>query len=369
MDKGLDIETYRALLALHGAAYGNASLQRDLRSPAADFTARVHQVLRRARSNGLLPRWDLADQAIEWLQAPNHHLIVANEPRYPPLLNAIPSPPLLLFVDGDADRLCDAQIALVGSRKATPAGADIAYTLASTLSTYGVTITSGLARGIDGAAHRGALACGGATLAVLGCSIDRIYPGQHRALAGEIRHSGALVSEFPFGAPPLPAHFPQRNRIISGLALGTVVIEAAVRSGSISTALHAAEQGREVFAVPGSIHSPFSGGCHALIKQGAKLLESVTDIFDELPQLAPAPERTQAQAQAQAVTTDTSAPAARAQKGEERLLAACGWDPFTADEVVARAGLTVQEVSSMLLTLELAGVIQAQAAGSYLRIR
>lgn len=365
MDKGLDIETRQTLLALHGAAYADARLQADVLAGDGDFPTQVQLAMRRARRRGLLPRWDLAERALDWLTDPNHHLLIANAADYPPLLRAIAAPPLLLFVDGDANRLGDAQVAVVGSRNASPAGCDNAHNLATALAAHGATVTSGLARGIDGAAHRGALAAGGATIAVLGCAIDQIYPSQHRALAAEIRCSGALVSEFPFGAPPLPAHFPQRNRIISGLALGTVVVEAAIRSGSISTALHAAEQGREVFAVPGSIRSPLSKGCHALIKQGAKLVESIEDIVEELPRLSVNVRRLPAPAS----DDGRAVPAMPLSPGGARLLAACGWDPFSADELVLRSGLTVQEVSSMLLTLELAGVVQAQATGSYLRIR
>jgi DNA processing protein len=236
---------------------------------------------------------------------------------------------------------------------------DIAYDFARILASHELVITSGLARGIDGAAHRGALAGGGKTVAVLGSAIDHIYPRQHSELADEVRRSGALVSEFPFGVAPLPANFPRRNRIISGLAVGTLVVEAALRSGSLSTALHALEQGREVFAVPGSIHSPLTKGCHALIKQGAKLVEEVADIFDELPDL-----RTKGPAQAGEVPAEPQSDC-----GDPRFLRACGWDTFTADDIVSRSGLTVQEVSSMLLKLELAGIIQVQGTGSYLRIR
>jgi len=267
-----------------------------------------------------------------------------------------------LFIDGDPQSLSDLQLAVVGSRQATPNGMDIARNLCQALAALGVVVTSGLARGIDGAAHRGALAGSGKTVAVLGCSIDYIYPRQHRHLAAEIAKSGALISEFPFGVAPLPANFPRRNRIISGLAAGTLVVEAAVRSGSLSTAIHALEQGREVFAVPGSILNPLSKGPHSLIKQGAKLVEDVSDIVDEVPQF-------RVRLESRQVSLLGSDSGVQSEIANPQFLRACGWDLFTADDIVSRSRLTVQEVSSMLLELEIAGIIQVQGIGSFLRIR
>lgn len=352
----------RRMLALHAAFYrapralpGGGAVFEDLSPERLDFA------LHASAASGTAPDWAAADQALAWLEAPGHAVLVVGRAGYPSLLRATAAPPALLFVDGDPAVLSHPQIAVVGSRQATPRGRDIALEFAQGLATMGVTVTSGLARGIDGAAHRGALAGGGRTVAVLGCAIDRVYPTAHRALAEEIRGAGALISEFPFGTAPLPAHFPRRNRIVSGLALGTLVIEAALRSGSLSTALHALEQGREVFAVPGSIQNPLSQGCHALIKQGAKLVESLADIVEELPEL---------QALGGLAPREGDPAAPRPSDARERLLlAACGWDTFTTEEVVQRSGLTVQEVSSMLLRLELAGIIQVQGTGSYLRIR
>ncbi len=354
----------RRILALHAALY---RAPRALPGAVAAFEEtlspdRLDAVLNASATRGAAPDWDAADQALDWLAAPGRGVVMVGSAGYPPLLRATAAPPVLLFIDGDASALVTPQIAVVGSRQATPRGRDIALEFARGLAAIGVTVTSGLARGIDGAAHRGALAGGGRTVAVLGCAIDRVYPGAHRALAEEIRGAGALVSEFPFGTAPLPAHFPRRNRIVSGLALGTLVVEAALRSGSLSTALHALEQGREVFAVPGSIQNPLSQGCHALIKQGAKLVESIADIVEELPEV-------QALG-GQAPRADEATEASRASDARERrLLTACGWDVFTSEDVVQRSGLTVQEVSSMLLKLELAGIIQVQGTGSYLRIR
>ena len=352
----------RAFLACHAAAYGNSKFVFDSLSSPEELNAATETGLRWLRTQAVEPGWEAADRALEWLSAPDHHLILLHGRGYPSQLGASSAPPLLLFVDGDPKCLCEPQLAVVGSRQATPNGMDIARNFAQLLAALGVVVTSGLARGIDGAAHRGALAGSGKTIAVLGCAIDYIYPRQHRDLAAEITKSGALVSEFPFGVAPLPANFPRRNRIISGLAVGTLVVEAALRSGSLSTALHALEQGREVFAVPGSIQSPLSKGSHALIKQGAKLVEDIADIVDEIPEF---------KARLHARKAGISARDRSAQLGqvEQQFQRACGWDLFTADDVVLRSRLTVQEVSSMLLTLELAGIIQLQGTGSYLRIR
>jgi DNA processing protein len=359
MDKGLDIAMLRTFLACHAAAYNNPRYTSDLRGGPASVDERSRAALRWLKSHGMAPDWHAADHACAWLAEAGHHLLVLGDTDYPAHLAAAPSPPLLLFVDGQPHWLRQSQVAVVGSRQASPHGADTAHAFARQLAAHGIVVTSGLARGIDGAAHRGALAAGGPTVAVLGCAINHVYPRQHRALAEEVRNHGALVSEFPFGAAPLPANFPRRNRIISGLAVGTLVVEAALRSGSLSTALHALDQGREVFAVPGSIHNPLTKGCHALIKQGAKLVEEVQDILDELPTLP---------ISRVAPRTSDIVPSLPA-TADLRVLDACGWETFTADDVVSRSGLTVQEVSSMLLKLELAGIIQVQGTGSYLRIR
>lgn len=352
----------RTFLACHAAAYGNPKFPFDLLVGQGDPETQVETGLRWLRARGVEPDWQAADRAIEWLAGVGHHLVVLGQANYSPHLAASAMPPPLIFVDGDPFCLSLPQIAVVGSRQASPQGMDIAYEFAHTLANHDLAVTSGLARGIDGAAHRGALAGGGRTIAVLGCAIDHIYPRQHRGLADQVRDSGALVSEFPFGVAPLPANFPRRNRIISGLAVGTLVVEAALRSGSLSTALHALEQGREVFAVPGSIRSPLTKGCHALIKQGAKLVEDIADILDELPEL-------QLRSLIRPAVLPSGIADVHSEQGDPRFLRACGWDSFTADDIVSRSGLTVQEVSSMLLKLELAGIIQVQGTGSYLRIR
>lgn len=218
--------------------------------------------------------------------APDRHIITIFDPNYPALLREIPAPPIVLFAQGNFNAVDNPQIAIVGSRKASHYGLDAAFQFARMLGVRGFTITSGLAAGIDGSAHRGALANGSATVAVYGCGIDRVYPRRHRDLAEEICVQGVVISEFPIGSPPRPYHFPHRNRIISGLSFGTLVVEAAAKSGSISTAIHALEQGREVFALPGSIRNPLSAGCHQLIKQGATMVTEINDVIDQLPVLS-----------------------------------------------------------------------------------
>jgi DNA processing protein len=300
-----------------------------------------------------------------WLAAGNRRAVGYGTPAYPPLLATVKDAPLVLFVEGDADALVLPQLAMVGARNPTALGRDTAAQFAAHLARAGLAITSGLALGIDAASHRGALAGKGRTIAVQGCGPDRIYPAEHVALAREIAARGALVTEFPTGVPPLPEHFPRRNRIISGLALGTLVVEAALASGSLITARLASEQGREVFAIPGSIHSPLSRGCHRLIREGAKLVESVEDIFTELGALldglrleAVRPETPDGQAE-----TDRTL-----DKEYEILLDALGFgSPSSVDALVSRTGLRADEVASMLLILELEGQVEQQHGGVFCR--
>ena len=228
------------------------------------------------------PDWHQVDVDLAWLEQPGTEIILFNDNSYPPLLKTITDPPPLLFVIGDAAILKQKQLAMVGSRHPTPGGRETAHDFALHLATNGIVITSGLALGIDGASHEGALAAGGLTVAVAGNGLDRVYPARHRELAHRISENGALVSEFPPGTAPVASNFPRRNRIISGLSMGVLVVEAALHSGSLITARTAIEQGREVFAVPGSIHNPQAKGCNSLIRQGAKLVETATDIFEEL---------------------------------------------------------------------------------------
>jgi DNA processing protein len=300
------------------------------------------------------------DRALVWLATPRHHLVTWADDDYPRLLREIADPPLALYVVGDRAVLARPQIAIVGSRNCSPAGRENAQLFARTLAHAGLAITSGLALGIDGAAHKGALDGGGVTIAVTGTGLDRVYPARHRDLAHAIAQRGALISEFPLGTSPRPENFPIRNRLISGLSLGTLVVEAALQSGSLITARLALEQGREVFAIPGSIHSPLARGCHALIRQGAKLVETAADVLEELGPLArvalsDAPELTGASG------VELSADAAL-------LLECLGYDTLSIDTIIERSGLTADAVSSMLLQLELQGLVAAVAGGRFQRI-
>jgi DNA processing protein len=303
---------------------------------------------------------------LAWLAAaPDHHLVSWEDPRYPSLLKQIQHPPVALFVRGDPACLALPQLAIVGSRNATPAGRDTARDFAAHLARCGLAITSGLALGIDAAAHEGALGCG-RTVAVLGTGPDEIYPHRHAGLATAIAAHGALCTEFMPGMPALRTNFPRRNRIISGLAVGTLVVEAGLQSGALITARFAAEQGREVFAIPGSIHNPLAKGCHHLIREGAKLVESADHILVELAELLGVPEQPQG---TQRATPSEAKSDFASDPDYARLLEAIGWDTADIDTLVTRSGLTAAEVSSMLLILELQGSVQLLAGGRYQRQR
>lgn len=285
-----------------------------------------------------------------WLEQPGCRLLTLADVDYPQALLQTADPPTLLFVRGDVSLLNTPGLAIVGSRNATPQGLRTAEDFARTLAERGLTIVSGLALGIDGAAHRGALAGGGKTVAIIGTGVDRVYPARHKGLATEIVERGAIVSEFPLGTPALAANFPRRNRIISGLSRGVLVVEAAPQSGSLITARQAGEQGREVFAIPGSIHSPLAKGCHQLIKQGAKLVESAADVLDELGWQAPPPH------------------AAGAPVDDHPILLALGHDPCTVDELAIRTGLAADQLMAQLLTLELDGQVAGLPGNRYQRL-
>lgn len=303
--------------------------------------------------------------ALEWAERPGNHLVTPDDPRYPPLLAEIPQPPIVLYVTGDAALLARPQLAIVGSRNPTPQGLANAREFARDFAGAGIVVTSGLALGIDGAAHEGALEGGGRTVAVIGTGADRVYPARHRDLARRIAEQGALVTEFPLGTGAQPENFPQRNRIISGLAVGVLVVEAAQSSGSLITARLAVEQGREVFAIPGSIHNPLARGCHWLIRQGAKLVETVEDIVEELGWLAPGIRSESPSAKGGGAGVSSIA---EEDSDYARLSDAMGLDPVGVDEIVGRSGLTVAAVSSMLLIMELDGRVAALVGGRYQRI-
>jgi DNA processing protein len=299
------------------------------------------------------------ERAIAWLAQPNNALVTLADGAYPRLLLETADPPALLYCRGRIELLNCPALAVVGSRNATAQGVSNAEQFARSFSAAGLTIISGLAQGIDAAAHRGGLAAAGSTIAVMGTGVDSTYPRSNAALAEDIAARGLLVSEFALGTQAFAHNFPRRNRLISGLAQGCLVIEAALASGSLITARSAAEQGREVFAVPGSIHSPLSKGCHALIKTGAKLAESAEDVLSELAAFR----RT-----GFASTRAPASVAARSGDADEPLLACMGFDPVDVDSLCARAGLPAERVSAELLRLELAGRVAALPGGLYQRL-
>ncbi|GHU09407.1 DNA processing protein DprA [Betaproteobacteria bacterium] len=295
--------------------------------------------------------------ALAWAQEAGQYIVTLADPAYPRALLEIPDPPTLLYVLGRPELLNQSVLSIVGCRVPTPQGIVNAEQFARALAGAGLTIASGLALGIDAAAHRGALAAQGDTIAFIGTGIDRVYPARNRDLAHEIGARGVIVSEFPIGTPVIASNFPRRNRLISGIARGVLVIEAAVGSGSLITARLAGEQGREVFAIPGSIHSPQSRGCHRLIKEGAKLVETAQDILEELrwdmPPILPA-----------AGTPETSAT-----DENPEILSLMGYDPCGLDELVSRSGLTAEALSVILLHLELEGRIASLQGGRYQRLQ
>jgi len=368
----------RYWLALHRAPQIGALRYRKLLdnydSLADAFRAPVAQL----RSLGLpaasidymrAPDWQAVDADMDWLAMPGNRIVRFCDVAYPAALKQIADPPMLLFVRGDSEYLAHPQLAIVGSRNPTHTGRGLAREFAAYLASCGLTITSGLASGIDGAAHQGAIEAGGTTLAVTGTGLDRVYPARHRDLAHQIQENGALVSEFPPRTAPLPENFPRRNRIISGLSLGTLVVEAALRSGSLITARAALEQGREVFAIPGSIHNPLARGCHALIKEGAKLVETADDILEELASQFVALAST-AVVGAGTLATETPHPEPGKLSAEyAQLLELIDYQAISVDQLVERSGLTPEEVSSMLLVLELDGYLVSGAGGRYSRAR
>ena len=365
------------LILHHARGIGAVTCQRllaELGSPSAIRRAPAGQL----QSLGLGPQGietlhapDQAqlERALAWQEAPDNHIISLADSTYPALLREIAAPPSVLYVHGNPALLDTLQLALVGSRNPTPVGRQTAEDFARYLSLAGLVITSGLAAGIDAAGHSGALAAGKPTIAVMGTGLDRVYPARHRDLAHRIAAQGALVSEFPLGTEPRPGNFPQRNRIISGLSLGTLVVEAAIRSGSLISARCATEQGREVFAIPGSIHNPLARGCHALIRQGAKLVETAQDIIDELGPLAGAWASTAPAAGEPDCDPDDSSGSLTLDADYNQLIEFIGYDQTSIDTLVTRSGLTPAEVSSMLLQLELGGHVASSPGGLYNRLK
>jgi DNA processing protein len=303
-----------------------------------------------------------ADQ--RWLESSGCRLLASSEADYPELLRRSPDAPAVLYVRGDPAHLLEPQLAMVGSRNPTAGGRATAREFARHFAHLGLAVTSGLALGIDAACHEGALAAGGITVAVLGCGLDVVYPRQNSALAERIAASGAVISEFPPGTPALRDHFPRRNRIIAGLAHGTLVIEAARRSGSLITARLAGAAGREVFALPGSIHNPLARGCHELIRQGAKLVERAEDVLAEI-KISLAHQLLESPAQP-AQGTPAGAPVL--DKAYKILLDALAFEPASVDSLIERTGLNSESIASMLLILELDGHVAPHPGGRYSRM-
>jgi len=321
------------------------------------------------------PDWKPIEADLNWASQTDCHIIPIVSSWYPKLLREIADPPILLYVQGDPELLHFPQVAMVGSRNPSDYGQEAAFEFAKHLSNAGLIITSGMAMGIDSYSHRGAIAASGLTIAVAGTGLDRVYPAKNKSLAEEILRDGALVSEYPIGTEPVPHNFPRRNRIISGLSLGTLVVEAAVQSGSLITAKQATEQGREVLAIPGSIHSPMARGCHRLIRQGAKLVETGDDILQEL-----GPMISQAKGSLVKQSAKNSHPDSRSVNDErliahaslttdqQQLLSCIEFEPVSIDTLVERSRLTPESISSMLVELELGGAIRS-SGGLYTRLQ
>jgi len=353
---GLDADTLSAALSRWG---GPAALLRAIGDPWQPPT--LPPVARAfLASPAAVPRG--AD--LSWLETEHHHLVPCIDPRFPPLLRDSPGCPVVLFVAGNVAALEEPQLAVVGTRNPTHHGRETAFVFSEHLGARGLGITSGVAEGIDACAHRGALRAQGITLGVLGTGLDIVYPRCNDRLFHEIQERGALISEFPLGTPPRRGNFPQRNRIIAGLALGTLVVEAAERSGSLITARAANDIGRAVFAIPGSIHNPMNRGCHDLIKGGATLVDTPDDILRELNFSSFFVN----DFRAAGTDPDDSPHAAGMDKDHKILLDALGFDPVDLDTLVVRTGFKPDAVSSMMLILELEGHVQAAPGGRYSRV-
>ncbi len=354
---------------------GNGAARRLLAAfglPANVFVqsdAALRQVVPAAQASALrsepAPLAALVEVTLRWLEQAGggtRSILTLADPRYPaPLLN-IEDPPLMLYVVGEAPQAWPRAIAVVGSRNPTPQGLVNSRKFSECFAQGGLTVVSGLALGVDGAAHEGALEAAApdqlATVAVVGTGLDRVYPRQHLNLAHRIAKAGLLLSEYPIGTPPLAPNFPKRNRIIAALSEGTVVVEAALQSGSLITARQAAEQGKDVFAIPGSIHSPQSRGCHALLKQGAKLVETAQDVLEELT-LGPARSSSVGAAPTAYESTESA---------QDSMMAALGFDPVTIDSLVARTGIAASHLQAKLLELELQGAVARLPGGLFQRV-
>ena len=310
------------------------------------------------------PDWQAVDQELQWNEITDNHILHLKHPDYPQLLKQIHTPPSLLFVKGQVNILQDIQLAMVGSRNPSIDGSESAFQFARHLADQGMVISSGMALGIDAQSHLGALSCQGKSIAVAGTGLDRIYPARHKELAWKLLENGAIISEYSLGTGPAKQNFPQRNRIISGLSVGTLVVEAALKSGSLITAKYALEQAREVFAIPGSIHNPLSRGCHQLIKSGAKLVETAEDILEELSSLMLASQfNTDHQFNTQPLA-DTNQPVnSLLPKIQQLILKNIGYSPISIDTIIARTQLSAAEINANLVLLEVEDYLQSHPGG------
>ncbi len=331
-------------------------------SAEAIFSAKSHQ-LREVVDESVTQKIlsgvnaELIQPTLDWLQKDNAHIVTLADDSYPKSLLEISNPPVLLYAIGDLHWLNHPSIAIVGSRNSTPQGEKNAEDFAASLCNYGLCVVSGMALGIDAAAHRGAIKANGATIAVVGTGLDIVYPARHRDLAHKIAERGLILSEFPLGTPSKAQNFPRRNRIISGLSLGCLVVEANIDSGSLITARMAAEQGREVFAIPGSIHSPVAKGCHQLIKHGAKLVENTEDIVEELQNLLPSISPLGLMAETGGNSSEPNT-----------VLACMGFDAIDFEAILIASGLTTEKLSAMLMIMELEGKVTTLSGGKYQRL-
>jgi DNA processing protein len=351
---------------------GNAALCQMLTkfgSPAAIYNASISQLrevvdaeIARKISQGV--DIDAIKPTLDWLKKDNAHIVTLADSEYPKKLLEINNPPAVLYAIGHLHWLNHPSIAMVGSRSATPQGEKNAENFAQSLCELGLCVVSGMALGIDGAAHRGALKANGATIAVVGTGLDIVYPARHRDLAHKITERGLIISEFPLGTPSKAQNFPRRNRLISGLSLGCLVVEANIDSGSLITARLATEQGREVFAIPGSIHSPVAKGCHRLIKQGAKLVENTLDILEEIKNLLPITKPSNSPNGLIGHIAESTAPASEG----NTVLALMGFDAINFETMLTLSGLTTETLSAMLMVLELDGKITVLAGNKYQRL-
>ena len=350
--EGVGVEAARRLLT----AFGMPSdiLAADVAALSTVVTERVARALLKPPSAMMQNH---IDRTLAWVEEPGNRIVTLADGGYPQALLTIPDPPVLLYMKGRAELLAAASLAVVGSRNATAQGVQNSERFSDAASRAGLTIVSGLALGIDAAAHQGGLRGSGSTVAVIGTGLDIVYPARNRALAHRLAEEGCIVSEYPLGMPPIAGNFPRRNRIISGLSRAVLVVEAAAQSGSLITARMAAEQGRDVFAIPGSIHSPLSKGCHLLIKQGAKLVESAEDILEELGRL---PLSLPLQAPKQGTLTHDP--------DEDSVLKVMGFDPIAGDTLTMRSGLDAAALNARLLTLEMEGLVECLPGGMYRRM-